>query len=139
MAKKSSESPPCYVIRDGDRLVGEMAMDRDLIRQFPAGQRIRVELRTGRIPSRLRFWWAFLHEVVSATECCPTAEALHETVKLMCGYTTPVLVKGMTVMVPRSIAFSSMTEEEFTKFLADGLRFIADHYGVTPEQAGVAA
>jgi hypothetical protein len=139
MSKKASENPPCYVIRDGDRLIGEMEMDRETIRQFPAGQRIRVELRTGRVPSRLRFWWAFLHEVVSATECCPTAEALHETVKLMCGYTTPVLVKGMTVMVPRSISFASMTEEEFTKFLADGLRFIGDHYGVTPEQTGVAA
>jgi hypothetical protein len=136
---KHKETPDVYVIRDGDRLIGEMEMDRETIRQFPAGQRIRVELRTGRVPSRLRFWWAFLHEVVSATECCPTAEALHETVKLMCGYTTPVLVKGMTVMVPRSISFSSMTEEEFTKFLADGLRFIADHYGVTPEQTGVAA
>ncbi|MBY5821441.1 DUF1367 family protein [Rhizobium leguminosarum] len=138
MAKKS-ETPPIYCLKRGETLVGEMQLDRERIAAMPAGERIRVELRTGRVPSRLRFWWAFLHEVVSSTECCPTAEALHETVKLMCGYTTPVLVKGMTVMVPRSIAFSSMTEEEFTKFLADGLRFIADNYGVTPEQAGVAA
>lgn len=136
---KKTESAPIYVIRHGDNLVGEMEMDRDLIAAFPAGQRIRVDLRTGRSPTKLRFWWAFLHQVVSSTECCPTAEALHETVKLMCGYTTPVMVKGMTVMVPRSIAFSSMTEEEFSKFLDDGLRFIAGTYGVTPEQTGLAA
>lgn len=133
MSKKSSENPPCYVIRDGDRLIGEMEMDRDMIRQFPAGQRIRVELRTGRVPSRLRFYWAFLHQVVSATECAPTAEYLHETIKLCTGFTTPVLVKNMTVMVPRSISFSSMSEEEFTTFLETALRFIAESYGVFPE------
>ena len=66
-------------------------------------------------------------------------QALHETVKLMCGYTTPVMVGKLTVMIPRSIAFSSMTEEEFTKFLEDGLRFIAETYGVTPESAEIAA
>lgn len=137
MAK--SEQPAIYVMRRGNQLIPEMSMDSELIQRFAPGERIKITLHTGRSPAKLRFWWAFLHQVVAATECCPTAEALHETVKLMCGYTTPVLVKGMTVMVPRSISFSSMTEEEFSKFLTDGLRFIAEHYGVTPEEAGIAA
>lgn len=67
MAKKASENPPIYVIRDGDRLVGEMEMDREMIREFPPGQRIRVDLRTGRVPERLRFYFAFLREVMKAT------------------------------------------------------------------------
>ncbi len=139
MSKKSSETPAIYVVRYGSNLVGEMAADRERIAEIKEGERVRIDVRTGRVPSRLRFWWAFLHEVVKATECCPTAEALHETVKLMCGYTTPVMVGKLTVMIPRSIAFSSMAEEEFSKFLADGLRFIAETYGVNPEQAGLAA
>lgn len=137
MAK--TEQPPIYVHRRGAVLCPEMELDAELIQRFNPGDRIKVTLHTGRSPSKLRFWWAFLHQVVAATECAPSAEALHETVKLMCGYTTPVTVKGLTVMIPRSIAFSSMTEEEFTKFLNDGLRFVAETYGVTPEQAGVAA
>lgn len=133
MAKKTAENPPIYVIRKGNALYGEMEMDRDTICRIPEGTRVRVDVRTGRVPSRLRFWWAFLNDVVSATEAAPTAEALHETVKLMCGYTTPVMVGNITVMVPRSISFGSMTEENFSFFLRDGLRFIAEKYGITPE------
>lgn len=139
MAKKSSETPSIYCIRKGQALFGEMQADRDRIAEITEGARIRVDVRTGRVPSRLRFWWAFLHQVVSATECCRTAEALHETVKLMTGYTTPVMVGKLTVMVPRSISFSSMTEEEFSKFLQDGLRFIAEQYGISPEDIERAA
>lgn len=139
MAKKSNESPPIYCVRYGSNLVGEMAADRERIAELKEGERIRVDVRTGRIPSRLRFYWAFLHQVVSATECCPTAESLHETIKLCTGFTTPVLVKNMTVMVPRSISFSSMSEEDFSKFLEAALRFVAENYGVSPEDAGMAA
>ncbi|MBX5206733.1 hypothetical protein [Rhizobium sp. NZLR11] len=132
MAK--TEAPPIYLLRSGDKLIGEMQLDRDRIAEFPAGERIKVTLSTGRSPKRLRFWWSFLHEVVKATEAAPTAEALHETVKLCTGYTSPVSIKGMTVMVPRSISFASMTEEEFSTFLDHGLRFIATNYGIAPEQ-----
>ncbi|WP_197283972.1 MULTISPECIES: hypothetical protein [unclassified Shinella] len=38
-----------------------------MIREFPPGQRIRVDLRTGRVPERLRFYFAFLREVMKAT------------------------------------------------------------------------
>jgi hypothetical protein len=139
MSKKSSETPSIYCVRYGSNLVGEMAADRERIAEIKEGERVRVDVRTGRVPSRLRFYWSFLHEVVKATECCPTAEALHELIKLETGYTTPVKVRGYTVLVPRSIAFSSMSEEEFTKFLQDGLRFVAETYGITPDDVEKAA
>jgi hypothetical protein len=105
-----------------------------LIRQFPDGQRIRVDLRTGRVPERLRWYWKFLHAVVAATEAAPNAESLHSLVKLNTGYVTPMLVKGMPFVVPRSISFSAMSEDEFTGFLARAQRFIAEAYGISPEE-----
>lgn len=139
MAKKASENPPCYVLRDGDRLIGEMEMDRDLIRQFPAGQRIRVELRTGRVPERLRFYWAFLRNVVEATHCCPNEKILHQLVKLRTGHTDDVIMGGYVIKVPASISFENMDEPTFCRFLDSAVEFIALEFGVTPEQAGVAA
>jgi hypothetical protein len=138
MAKKA-ETCPIYLIRTGDKLMGEMEMDRDAVRRFPAGERIRVDVRTGRVPSRLRFYWAFLHQVVKATECCPTAEALHELVKLETGYTDKVRVRGHIILVPRSISFSAMAEEEFTTFLANAERFIAETFGISPADVEQAA
>jgi hypothetical protein len=32
-----------------------------------------------------------------------------------------------------------MSEEEFTKFLQDGLRFVAETYGITPDDVEKAA
>jgi hypothetical protein len=139
MAKKASENPPCYVIRDGDRLVGEMEMDRDLIRQFPAGQRIRVELRTGRVPKRLAFYWAFLRNVVEATHCAPNEKILHQLVKLRTGHTDDVIMGGYVIKVPASISFENMDEPTFQKFLLSALEFIALEFGITPESVERAA
>lgn len=133
MSKKEKETPPVYCIRRGETLVGEMQMDRDRIAELPAGDRVKLHFSTGRVPSRLRFYWAFLRDVVEATECAPNAEALHELVKLETGYTTPVKVKGYTVLVPRSVSFSAMSEEEFMQFLASAEKFIAATFGVSPK------
>jgi hypothetical protein len=132
MAK--SEAPPIFVHRQGDKLAGEMQMDRDAIAKFKAGDRIKVQLSTGRSPAKLRLYWSFLAKVIEATGAAPSAEALHELVKLETGFTTPIKVKGYTVLVPRSIAFGSMSEQEFDLFLMNSFAFIAETFGVTPEQ-----
>lgn len=136
---KHKETPDVYVIRHGDHLIGEMEMDRETIRNFPVGQRIRVELRTGRSPSRLRWYWQFLHAVVKATDAAPDAESLHSLVKLNTGYVTPVMVRGLPFVVPRSISFASMPEEEFIGFLQRAERFIAETYGIVPSDVEKAA
>jgi hypothetical protein len=133
MIKKAPEHPPFYLVRDGDRLIGEMEMDREMIREFPVGQRIQVDLRTGRVPSRMRFYFKFLREVVKATECAPHTKALHQMVKLRTGYTDDVIIGGFIVKVPSSIAFESMDEPTFEGFLNNAIRFIASEFGVTPE------
>jgi hypothetical protein len=133
MAK--SEQPPVYCLRRGETLIGEMEADREWIRQQPTGERIKVTLHTGRSPSKLRFYWAFLDKVVKATECAIHKEALHELVKLETGHTQTVRVKGYTVLVPASIAFDRMSEDQFGIFLEAAIQFIAATYGITPEQA----
>lgn len=138
MATKT-EQAPIYCLRRGQTLVGEMQTDRQRIADLPNGERIKLQFSTGRVPSRLRFYWAFLRDVVEATECAPNAETLHELVKLETGFTTPVKVKGYTVLVPRSVSFASMSEEEFMQFLAGAERFIAATYGIVPKDTKGAA
>lgn len=129
-----SEAPPIYCIRRGDTLIGEMQCDRDSIASMPSGERIKVELSTGRVPKRLRFYFAFLEEVVKATGCAPTKEALHEAVKLGAGFTNKVKFRGRIVEVPASVSFKNMDEPTFAAFLNEALAFIASEFGVTPEQ-----
>lgn len=133
MAK--TEHPPIYVMRRGDTLVPEMQADAEMIRKMQPGERIRVDLRTGRSPSRLRFYWQLLNRLVEATDCAPNSEALHSVIKLDLGHATPVRLKnGYTVLVPSSIAFDKMTEEDFAAYLERAIEWIASNYGVTPDE-----
>lgn len=73
--------------------------------------------------------------MVKATECAPTVDSLHDLIKLETGFTTPVRVRGFTVLLPKSIAIHKMEEPEFEQFLQNAIRYIAETFGVTPEMA----
>lgn len=135
MTKPAKESPPIYVMRRGLTLVPEMLMDADAIERMPANERIKVDLRTGRQPKRLRYYWKLLGKLVKATDCAPSAEALHEVVKLELGYVIHVRISGgIKAAIPGSIAFDRMTESEFTEFLDRAVEWIGMTYGVTAEE-----
>lgn len=133
MAK--SEKPQFYVQRRGNHLVPEMAMDSDLIERLPIGQRIKITVSEGRSPAKLRLYWAYLGRLVKACHCAPSPEALHDVVKLHTGFVTPVMVKGFTVAVPKSISFSSMSESEFDDFLRTAEKWIIETYGISIKDA----
>lgn len=126
-----SEQPQIYVQRRGNSLVPEMQADADLIQRLPAGQRVKVTVTEGRSPAKLRLYWSYLGRVVKSCNCAPSPEALHDVVKLHTGFVTPVMVKGFTVAVPKSISFSSMSESEFNDFLRTAEKWIVETYGVS--------
>jgi len=132
MADKS-EVPPIWVERKGVGLVPCMQLDADEIARFPFGEKIKVKLHVGRIPKRLRFYRSFISKVVKATEAAPDADTFHEALKLGIGFVTPVMVKGYQINVPRSVAFNKMTEAEFGNFLELAIKWIAENYGICPE------
>lgn len=136
MAKKAkSEAPPFYVIRRGDALYGEMNLDRERISEFEQGKRIVMDIRmAGRNVDRLRFYWAFLREVVAGTGCARDTADLHQAVKLKTGYTNDVMLDGFIIKVAASIAFDQMEEDHFIRYLESALEFIASTYGVVPKQ-----
>ncbi|MDR9777248.1 hypothetical protein RJJ65_32335 [Rhizobium hidalgonense] len=138
MAKKS-ESPPIYAFRRGDCLIGEMNADRERIAEIAEGERIRIEVRTGRIPKRLAFYFAFIREVRKATGCAPTDKAFHQAIKLETGFTEDVIFRGHIIKVPASVSFEEMDEQTFGAFLQEALAFIAREYGIVPEDVERAA
>lgn len=129
MAK--TEQPQIYVQRRGNHLVPEMQADADLIQRLPVGQRVKVTVTEGRSPAKLRLYWSYLGRVVKACNCAPSPESLHDVVKLHTGFVTPVMVKGFTVAVPKSISFSSMSESEFDDFLRTAEKWLVETYGVS--------
>ena len=130
-----SELPPIYVLRRGSQLIPEMTTDKDLIERLPVGTRIKVMVTEGRSPAKLRLYWAYLGRVVKACQCAPSPEALHDVIKLHTGFVVPVMVKGFTVAVPKSISFAKMTEAEFDDFLRTAEKWVIETYGVSIDDA----
>ena len=123
-----NEKPQIYVQRRGNSLIPEMEMDADLIQRIPLGQRVKITVTEGRSPAKLRLYWSYLGRVVTACHCAPSPEALHDVVKLHTGFVTPVLVKGFTVAVPKSISFASMSESEFDDFLRTAEKWLIETF-----------
>lgn len=133
MAK--DENPTIYMVRRGDSLQPEMAMDADLVRRIAPGVRVKVKISEGRSQDRLRLYWAYLGRVVKATGCAPTSEALHAAVKIGVGLVTPVMLKGWQVNVPRSVAFDKMSETEFSEFLQSAEEWVIQNFGISISDA----
>ena len=131
MAKKP-EKPVYAFIRQGNALLPELEMDSRALEGIANGQRVRVEIKEFRSAPRLRAYWAMLHEVVAATECAPSAERLHEAMKLELGIVDLVKVGTMTVAIPGSIAFDKMDEPEMVEWFRIAERFLAEKYGYEP-------
>lgn len=131
MAKKP-EKPVYAFIRQGNALVPELEFDQRALAGIENGQRVRVDIKEFRSAPRLRAYWAMLHDVVAATECAPSAERLHEAMKLELGIVDLVKVGHMTVAIPGSIAFDRMTEAEMVEWFRIAERFLAEKYGYEP-------
>lgn len=131
MAKK--ERRPICMVKRGTHLVPDMQMDADALEGIAQGERVRVEIGQWRSTPRLRAYWAMLNEVVKATDCAPSAEKLHEVIKLETGHVDLVRVGKMTVAIPGSIAFDKISEAEMVKFFREAEMFLARHYGWSGE------
>lgn len=128
MAKKT-EKQPVYMVRKANVLVPELHCDWEAVKAIPEGQRVKVEITEPRNLDRLRLYWRMLSYVRDATECAPTSEHLHSAIKLELGYGTPVRLRGLTVLVPASIAFDKMDETEFRGFFDRAVEFLTRTYG----------
>jgi hypothetical protein len=127
---KKSERPVYAFQRVSNSLVPEMSFDLAALDGIAQGERVRVEIKQWRNSGRMRLYWKMLSYVREATECAPTSEALHSAIKLELGFGTPVRLRnGMTVLVPASISFEAMEEQEFVAFLDRAVEFLSATYG----------
>jgi hypothetical protein len=112
---------PCHSY-DAERLDG-----------YGLGVDLEVSIRQRRSLPQQRLYWVTLQEVVNATGDYPSAEALHEALKLALGCVR--LMKrwdGEILTVPDSTAFAAMDGAAFKDFFDRAMAAIAERYGFDP-------
>jgi hypothetical protein len=98
--------------------VADDGVTEAFIESLPQGKTLRArEITQPRSRARNRLYWALLNLVSENLTDVPAA-SLHEWVKLRLGVTVAIPLKnGKTALVPGSISFDSMPEEEFAPYL----------------------
>ena len=121
-----TERPSLYVHRVGEGLFPESSFDASLIREMDAGKRMKAMLTMPRNVDRLRFYFAALELVRDNLDNPPSKATLHDAVKVRLGYTQTVNGVGGPIVLPASVAFDKMPEDEFKGYLADFKRLVTE-------------
>lgn len=124
----SKERAPIIMQRRGAFLVPQAPIDGEMLEAFPAGKPLKVAVTQPRSIKAHRLYFAMLKLVADNLDGPATKEALHEWVKLRTGVSVAIPLKsGKVDIVPGSIAFDKMSEDEFRVFLEAAKTLIVEH------------
>lgn len=145
MATKDSEKAPLFVVKRPGQFVPASAIDAELFDKIANGSEVEITVKQKRSNSRLRLYWSVLGAVVDATGRWHSKEDLSDALKMACGVSEirhPL--NGAPYLVPDSVAFSRMTETDFTAFMDRAFAMLAeriecDPLSLLPQKEGRAA
>lgn len=134
--KKGDNDKPIYAFRrKGNSLVPEYEYDAGALVNVRENDVVRVEIKQFRQAAALRAYWKVLHDCIKSTECAPTVEALHRTIKLAVGLVDHIKLKDGTVMVvPASISIAAMDEPTFRAYFQVAEKWLAENIGYVHER-----
>lgn len=131
--KTDKETAPLVLRRTERGLEPRSRLAADILSQYAIGGDVEITIRKRRSHPQLRRYWVMLQQVVEATGAYPTAETLHEALKLDLGYVTPMkLFDGTLVYVPNSTAMSQMDAAQFSRFFERAAARLAELCGFDP-------
>lgn len=134
MAKKRDiERAPIIVRRTQSGLSPVSAFEAELLDRYAIGAELEISVKQRRSLPQLKTYWKMLSYVNTATDVYPSAEHLHEALKLHMGYVTPLLrLDGKQEYIPDSTAFSAMDGAEFKVFMDRAVKTLAERFGIDP-------
>lgn len=133
MARRSKDSAGLIIRKGPKGLYPASPFDAEQLEAFPIGTEFRAASLTKRSLPQHRTYWKALTGVVEATGRWPTAEHLHEVLKLELGYVTISSdFKGGKVMVPDSTAFDAMNQDAFKAYFDRAMMALAEAVGFDP-------
>jgi len=136
MPKRDRETAPIMMMRVASGLAPWSAFDAEALDGLKMGAQCHVTIKQHRSRSHHRLYWMAASRVVENIEGYPSAEHLHEATKLHLGYVQRVRrIDGSIVYLPDSIAFSAMSQQEFSVFFDRAVKLWAETFGFDPLKA----
>ncbi len=115
--KTDRERAPILMRRGRGMLFPIGKFDEERLAELPEGATIEVTIKRRRSNPQNALYWATLANVVAATDSYPSADHLHDAIKMALGFTMPVkMLNGELIYVPDSTAFGKMDAAQFKSF-----------------------
>jgi hypothetical protein len=131
--KPDRERIPLVLRRTERGLEPRTRQAADLLAEYALHSDVEVSIKKRRSLPQLRLYWAMLQNAVTATNAWPTAEHLHDAIKMDLGYTMPVKqMNGSIVWIPDSAAMGRMDSKEFKTFFDAAAKRLAEACGFDP-------
>lgn len=99
---------------DAVRVMGEVKEGKEFV----------IDLAPSRNPKHHRLFWAMLGEIVKSGAWEGTAETLNTWLKFKCHHVTVIVVDGKNMIIPKSIAFHKMSQDQFRRYFDRAVYFI---------------
>lgn len=141
MASKR-DKPPAPIVRKTPRGLSPVSgFFADQIYADADGTEYDLVKRSKRSNPQNGLYWSVLGEVVRATGAWPTAEHLHDDLKLVTGYSRKAVnwETGDTSTIPDSTAFNAMNADQFRVYFDTAMQKLSEHLGYDPLAYSVAA
>lgn len=120
-----TERPAILMRRVGNTLQPCAKMDAEALEAFDAKRTVRVRITQPRNVGQHRLYWAALKLSWENMDDPPPLDKLHEAVKVRLGYASTMTFKdGSSVIIPQSIAFDQMPQDQFKEFFAAFVHFV---------------
>lgn len=130
----ADKAPPPMVVKTATGLRPARSWDAEDLSADPIGTEYEIAKVSRRRPKQHRTYWRALSLVVKATNRWPSAEHLHDELKLACGYYRKAanLATGEIMLIPDSTAFDKMKQEEWQAYMDRAMELIAQECGFDP-------
>jgi hypothetical protein len=116
-----------HMRRLGHALVPADPQSARLVQRLPEEGIVEARVQRRRSHAALALYWAVLERVVEATGRWRTPEELHNALKIATGRIDKVrLLDGRLVLVPGSIAFDAMSQDEAERYYEAAYRIVCD-------------
>lgn len=116
-------------VRRGRVLFAASERSEEILGELPYNKPVMMEARSARNPQHHELFFAILDRVVKATGRYPNSDALNKALKFQLGITEEWFdLAGELHIVPGSIAWSAMSQEEFGGYFDQAMLIIGEHF-----------
>jgi hypothetical protein len=131
--KTDKEKIPLILRRTERGLEPKSKLAAELLAEYALHSDVEITIKKRRSLPQLALYWLMLRRVVDATGSWPSAQHLHEALKLDMGYVTLIrTMDGTNLMVPDSVALARMDATQFKAFFDAAAKRLAEVCGFDP-------